>query len=73
MSEKTFLVTMDDTKFCDLREYGECTGIFYCEKCHYKKCIGNLKARPEWCPIVEVQHSDQVPTSTLFKNVWLEI
>lgn len=53
MSEKTFLIKMDDTKFCDVREYGEVIGIFYCQKIPYCSCKGNLNDRPEWCPLQE--------------------
>ena len=69
MSEKTFLITMEES--CFMTSLGWCVCGYGVDK--FYKCDGELIDRPEWCPIVEVQHSDQVPTSTLCKNVWLEI
>ena len=70
MSEKTFLVTMYSSCPCCEKLTNSCKADY---KYLHEVCAGRLNNRPEWCPIVEVQHSDQVPTSTLCKNVWLEI
>lgn len=44
MSNKTFLITMDDT--CFVETMGWCCG---------SKCDGELNNRPEWCPLKEVK------------------
>jgi hypothetical protein len=70
MSDKTFLIKMDDTKFCDIREHGECVGKFYCQKIPYRYCIGNLKDRPEWCPLKELREAKSWDIDNKF--VWVE-
>lgn len=55
MSNKTFLLNMDDESSCSLMKYGEFIGIFYCDEVQYRKCDGKLNNRPEWCPLKEVK------------------
>jgi len=52
MSEKTFLVKMDDIEFCS-----NCLTFTHRTYCilNNKNCGGNLNNRPEWCPLVELE------------------
>jgi hypothetical protein len=67
MSEKTFLVKIDD--FCPINSMGWCV---YDQELHkYMKCKNDMDNRPEWCPLVEVQEpvDGMVPAN---KKIWVE-
>jgi len=54
MTEKTFLITMDES--CLLMSMGVCVYGYDIDK--IMKCHGELEARPDWCPLVEVDCTD---------------
>ena len=63
MTEKNFLVTMDEDGYgCEISNGIKCT--------HYntkKDCKGDLHNRPDWCPLREVSQKDYLGT-----KVWAE-
>lgn len=52
MVERSFLITLDDSEICDHLEL-ECMEPYCLRKSEYFKCNGDLKQRPELCPLVE--------------------
>lgn len=72
MTEKTFMVKMDDTEYC-ANNIETQSRAFCCF--NYKTCKGNLDKRPEWCPLVAVYESTVgiVKDSQLDEvKVWVE-
>jgi len=50
MSEKTFLITMDES--CFMTSMGWCVCGYGSDKLH--RCDGEINDRPEWCPLIPV-------------------
>ncbi len=83
MSDKTFLIPMNDDKKCCMSRYYEsyhhCTWAeIYPTPKFQDQCKGRLDLwddRPEWCPLIVVTSSNEIQTDTgiLCKNVWVEI
>jgi len=53
MSEKTFLVTMEES--CFMTSLGWCVCGYGVDK--FYKCDGELIDRPEWCPLKELREA----------------
>lgn len=51
MTEKTFLITLDDIKVCPHCSYARCNAKFILFRS--PRCNGELRDRPEYCPLVE--------------------
>jgi len=73
MSEKTFLVKMQEAYTCCLLDGGKETTICSHEDAmdavtFQSDCKGNLKERPDWCPLVEVEDSF-IPAISYYKKL----
>lgn len=51
MTEKTFLITLDDVKVCPHCSYARCNVKLI--RLGSPRCNGELRDRPEYCPLVE--------------------
>lgn len=59
MSEKIFLVTMNDDDACDYRNFNQLS-LFYCSRTvDNKPCGGDLKKLPSFCPLVILREYGQ--------------
>lgn len=65
MSNKTFLITMEDS--CFMTSMGWCVCGYGSDK--FFKCDGELEKRPEWCPLVAVEDRGE---NLLGKRMWRE-
>lgn len=70
MSNKTFLITMEDDQSCDYRGYSRIDRLFFCSRTDLKPCGGWLKERPEWCPLVEVE---DLGPNAVGQGIWREV
>lgn len=63
MTERTFLVRMDDIKHCDYHHSAN-----YCMKADCE-CKGDLDNRPDFCPLVPVS---DYGLNLYDKRIWVE-
>ena len=66
MSEKTFLIKMEES--CFMTSLGWCVCGYGVDK--FYKCDGELIDRPEWCPLKELREAKSWDIDNKF--VWVE-
>jgi hypothetical protein len=65
MTDKTYLLKMNDEHYCRVCAVldSECQGN------EFKHCKGNLKDRPEWCPLVAIDTDSQENWNELYYKI----